>query len=446
MGYSAIRGRRPAERASKASHSDIIKNPTVQEFLQSCEPPAPPPLASIRDRLVAIPPSSDRLSAVIAVDGGMTETFVREEFPSASIVFMTFGPLLIKLQDLSDVDALRFIGPEDMAKLKQHRRYVAVVPSKLIPVRGASSFSAGVRLSIHRALEQMDGELQKALAWLLFREWKPSTQREPWNIPRCPNDCGATDIPFRSSGPTMQPCPSCKIPVYLSDALRLYERIDDELGAGGIMSYLLTAFEHLAIVHLVRSIWDMKPTLLREVLFIKDGPLAFFGMTAPLRLPMLELMKFLGTQAGGPAINLVGVEKSGAFVEHAAHIERAFGPFQALLLGNEYIRRFIVPGNPETEQPYGENMYFGGKLILKGAETDMYVATVPMTGFSVDPKLADYFNVGDVLRTIAKLRCSMYDNALMPVALVNRLVSLSDVPTADILAKFAKGRLGASGS
>jgi hypothetical protein len=87
-------------------------------------------------------------------------------------------------------------------------------------------------------------------------------------------------------------------------------------------------------------------------------------------------------------------------------------------------------------------MYFGGKLVFKGAEADMYVATVPMKAFSIAPNLTDFYNVGDVLRTIARLRCSMYDNALVPVALVNRLVSLSDVPTSDILAKFAKDRLG----
>ena len=430
------------ERASKASHTEIIKNPAVQDFLQSGEPPERPEPPASKNRLVAVPGSSGRLTAVIAVDGGMTETFVREEFPSAAIVFMTFGPLLIKLQDLSDVDTLRFIGPDDMAKLKHLRRYVAVIPSRLVPVKGAPSFSMGVRLSVHRVLEQLDGELQRALAWLLFREWKPSHQRERWAIPRCPNDCGATEILFRSGGPTVQPCPSCAAPVYLSDALRLYERIDDALGAGGIMSYLLTTLEHLAVVHLIRSIWDMKPALLREVLFIKDGPLAFFGTTAPLRKPMLELMQFLGGQSGGPSINLVGVEKSGEFVDHAAHIERVFEPYQMLVLNNEYIRRYIVPGDPETQQPYGENMYFGGKVVFKGAEADMYVATVPMTGFSIDPKLTDFFNAGDVLRTIARLRCSMYDNALVPVALVNRLVSLSDVPTADILAKFARDRLG----
>jgi len=32
---------------------------------------------------------------------------------------------------------------------------------------------------------------------------------------------------------------------------------------------------------------------------VKDGPLAFFGVTAPLHKPMRALMEFLGTQDGG---------------------------------------------------------------------------------------------------------------------------------------------------
>jgi len=429
------------ERASKVTHTDIINNPAVQDFLSICEPPSPPEPASLQDRLVPVPPSTDRIRAVVAVDGGMTETFVRDDFPSASITFMTFGPLMMKLDDLDEIDDLRFIGPEDMAKLKQLQRYVAVIPTRLVPVKGAASFSVGVRQSIHLALQQHDGELQKALEWLLFREWLPGEQRPGWEVPTCPRGCNAGPILFTTGGPSTRPCGGCQHAVYLADALRLYERIDDDLGAGGIMGYLLTSFEHLAVVHLIRSLWEMKRDLLREVLFIKDGPLAFFGNSAPLRKPMLELMRFLGEDKAGPAINLVGVEKSGAFVEHAAHIEDAFAAHQALVLDNGYIRKYIVPGDPQSTQPYGENMYFGAKIIFKGTGSDMYVATAPLGEFKTEPRMSDFYNIGDVLRTTSRLRCSMYDNALMPVALVNRLVSLADVPTSDILAKFARDRL-----
>jgi hypothetical protein len=42
-----------------------------------------------------------------------------------------------------------------------------------------------------------------------------------------------------------------------------------------------------------------------------------------------------------------------------------------------------------------------------------------------------------LLANVEKLRSDLYDNALLPVALVNKLVSLSDHPSSRILQKFA---------
>ena len=221
----------------------------------------------------------------------------------------------------------------------------------------------------------------------------------------------------------------------------MYERIDEELGAAGIVSYLLTSLEQLVIVHLIKSVWLLKPQLLREILFVKDGPLAFFGVTAPLHKPMRALMEFLGTQdAGKPLINMVGLEKSGPFVEHAMLIEPLLKPGDCLLLRNDYIYRYVQPGDP-AEQSFGRNTYYGAKAIFKGSADDTYVATVPTGVYKADPDFADLFNGGEVLAVTSRLRCSMYDNALVPIVLANRLVSLADVPSSEILARFAKSSM-----
>ena len=39
---------------------------------------------------------------------------------------------------------------------------------------------------------------------------------------------------------------------------------------------------------------------------------------------------------------------------------------------------------------------------------------------------------------VGELRCSMYDNVLIPVALANKLVSLSDFPSQRILTTFVR--------
>src|SRR4051812_25456797 len=118
MGYST-QGRKPFERASKISHAEIINNPLVQNYLEACSVPRPAASGAVEAMLTPIPPPvTRRMSTIVAVDGGFTETPVRDEFPSAAITFFTFGPLLFKLADLQDLDTQSFIAPEDLARLK----------------------------------------------------------------------------------------------------------------------------------------------------------------------------------------------------------------------------------------------------------------------------------------------------------------------------------------
>lgn len=432
-----IRGRKPFERASKIAHAEIINNPSVQSFIQDCELPEPPSKESLSDLLVEVPEGTGNVSTVVAIDGGMTETWVRNEYPSASIAFFTLGPLLLHLEDLRDLDEMPFISPEDMRRLKSIQRYSFVLPTRAVKRKAAGTFAEGVRRAVHDFLQDGDGHLQDALAWLLFREWLSPDERSTWVIPHCPTpDCEEAAIEFRAGGPVVVDCPTCRRAVFLSDALRLYERIDDELGAGGVLSYLLTAVEQIVLVHVIRSVLQMKPQLLGEVLFVKDGPLAFFGVTAPLYRPMRDLMTFLGSVTGGPLIHLVGLEKSGPFVEHAALIEDSIPSHHALVLSSPYIYRHIVPGPADKE--FGRNTYYGAKVIFRGEANDTYVATVPTLDYLSSPTLGDLLNGPEVLRTTARLRCSMYDNALVPVVLANRLVSLADVPSSEILKRFAQ--------
>src|SRR5262245_59205371 len=104
MAYGSIRGRRPMERASKISHAEIINNPGVQALLKRCTVPTPADKSVVAAAATTVPPAvDDAITAVVAVDGGYREASVREEFPSATITFFTFGPLLFRLSDLREL-------------------------------------------------------------------------------------------------------------------------------------------------------------------------------------------------------------------------------------------------------------------------------------------------------------------------------------------------------
>lgn len=445
MGYAQVKGRKPFERASKIAHSEILNNPDVQAFVEGCTLPSEPEGGDLENLQKPLPIAQSRIEAVIAVDGGMSEAAIRREFPSASITFMTFGPLLLELKDLEILDDQPFIGPEDMARLKNLTRFSLSVPTKAVRAKGALSFSEGVRRTIQQFLFGKQKELGAALQWLLFRGWKPKNQMETWDVPKCPStpNCSGGAFRFESGGPIEMACRGCGRPVFLSDALRLYERIDDEQGAASVMSYLLTTLEQLVIANIIRTLLNLKPSTLREILLIKDGPLAFFGMVAPLRKPMQELMSFLADKdCGRPLVCLIGLEKSGAFVEHAVLIEPKLKPGHYLLFTNEYIYRYILPGDP-TGQPYGFNTYYGAKLVYKSQRGDVFVATIPMMEIGMRDRFENLQNAAEVLTVVSELRCSMYDQALVPIVLANKLVSLADFPSSEILAKFVRSKVSA---
>jgi len=443
MAYGQIKGRKPFERASKIAHTEILNNPDVQSFVSGCTLPSAPPGAQLEALQKPLPASEKRITTVIAVDGGLTEVAVRKEFPSASVAFMTFGPLMLKLSDLKDIDLQPFIAPEDMAKLKSLQRYSLVLPTKAVRAPASASFRAGARQTIQSFMAEKHPEMLRALQWLLFREWVPGKAKGPWTVPVCPS-CGAEagGRHFESRGPIVNTCESCGADIYFTDSLRLFERIDEEQGAGGILAYLLSTLEQLVIVHVIRSILEMKPAALREVLLIRDGPLAFFGVVAPLRTPMMELMAYLAEKdSGKPLIALVGLEKGGHFVEHAAVVAPELKPNHYLIMDSEYVYKYVQPGDP-TGAPFGSNTYYGGKLIFKSARGDVFVATIPTKEYLRAPGIGDLLNAPEILSVIAELRCAMYDSALLPVVLANRLVSLADVPSSEILKRFVREGVG----
>jgi len=448
VGYGS-KGRKPIERASKIAHVEIIKNPDVRAYVGRCVLPSAPAPASLDSMLEALGDvDTSGTTAVIAIDGGFTETYVREEYPSASIAFFTFGPLLFDLADLRALDQKRFIAPEDLARLKRIERYTLVLPTKGVRRQDQPSLSATIRRTLYeffiKARGEDDDKLITSLKWFLFRRWKrnPDDALEQ-AVEHCPSGCGQGAMAFRHADPTEKPCPGCGQPVYLTDVFRLHERVDEELGASGIVAYVMTMLEQLVLVHLFHNILErLKPSLMRNILFIKDGPLAFFGLVAPLYRPMRDLVEHLLSEPGGltgPALRLAGLEKSGAFVEHAAAIQDRMKPGSFMVIGERYIRRHIIPG--EAGATYGQNTYYGQKVLFRAPGGEMHVATVPARSYMANPTPNDIPHLEEILTLIAELRCSMYDNSLIPVALANKLVSLSDFPSQRILTAFAKARV-----
>ena len=196
MPYRA--GRRPLEHASKASHGSIIKDPTVQAFLERCVLPKKAEEIDLTDYELfpyeRVDPNP--VKHVIAIDGGYTVVPVQEKFPSATIAFFQFGALFFDIKDLISLENSPFIDPDDMAALKQIQRLSFTFPVKNVSLKTEESMSSSARTAIYEFFRQdLDGdEIIETLHWLIFQTYKQP--REKWILANCPL-CRESRIPLK---------------------------------------------------------------------------------------------------------------------------------------------------------------------------------------------------------------------------------------------------------
>lgn len=441
MSYINRRGNRAVANPSKSSHSHIINDEVVDSYLEKCSfPKTADDIDQLEHKVIDFEVlENSKIKNVIAFDGGYSDMVVRKEFPSSKISFFQLGALFFKIEDLESLEEKPFIAPEDMAKLKNIERQKFVVPVKNIRFEEEGTLTHSIRRTIHDFLCEGDNKLAEALKWLIFEEYNAPI--ESWVLASCPH-CEETNINLKRSEISNDFtffCTECNGNLYLIDVLRLHEAIDDELGAGGILGYLSSALEQVLIVLLLKNFLEITPDTISETLLIKNGPLAFFGQTANLHKPMRKLCTWLEDKHN---LTLVGLEKSGPFVEHADEISGRMMSGQVLLLDNDYIYKYITPGKADPDKPYGSTSYYSQKIIYKTEYGNMYVISLPTKSSLLKVNQNDFHRFDEALTNVQKLKCDMYDSSLIPVALANKLVSLSNHPSTKILHKFAVSKVG----
>ena len=444
MSYNNTNSNKPFERASKTAHTHIIHDPDVQSFISSCHIPLFADDIDSDDLCLGMLNESvdNPIKYIFAIDGGYSDVIVREQFPSATFAFFQFGALCFTYKDLIELENKAFIDPTDMSKLQRIQRFKLPIPTKGISLKTESDLVSSVRKSIYDFfLRQPEhGGFISALAWLVFEKYNSASTPQSWHLASCPVCGDGVDINQNMLDKDFKfKCPNCDGILYLTDIFRLHEAMDNELGAGGILGYLTTTIEQVIIVYLIKQMLSIKSDLLSETLFIKDGPLAFFGQTANIHKPMRKLICYLQKHHN---VYLVGLEKSGAFVEHAAQVSSKLFNNQYHILGNKYIYKYITPGKGKINEPYSKTSYYGHKVIFKSNDDNIYVATIPIgQELKLEPQIHDLKNLDLILNNVAALKCDLYSNSLIPVVLANKLVSLAAHPSSELLKAFAQDSL-----
>lgn len=436
------------DRGSKISHSYIINDEEVKEYLNNCTIPAESENIELNPSLkhTIVYPQLNSIEYIVAVDGENTTIPIRKTFPSSLITFFQFGSLLVQSSCLDEMSKKPFISPSDIKELKKIKREKLVLPTKNVSIKNDVDFKTNVRHAIHDFFKKAHSgktSILETLFWFVFELYDVNSTKTIYTLSQCPH-C-ATSIELKRDEINLSnyswDCSKCKKEILITDVFRLFEKINNETGAEGIITYLESTIETFFIVHTIKSLLEIENGLVDKFLFVKDGPLSFSGETANMHKPMQSLLNFLKK---ANKINLIGVENSGPFVDHAKQIKDKLEPGELLLLDNEHIYKYIKVGNPATQQ-YGSTSYYSGKMIYKSPDNRIYVLTIPVENHNTyysRPQLNDLSNIEEILMNVDKLRCDIYENALIPVAVANKLISLSNHPSFEILEKFAKKMMG----
>lgn len=458
------------ERANKASHSDIVKNPDVARFLDGCEYLKPP--SDEEGRAMAAhfgPPPEDAAELpgqVVAIDGSYHETCLNEKLPNTRVGFVKVGSVLIVMREFGSlrVDGGRYVDPFRVAKLRERNDALTfTLPSANLRTKGhptvRESFRAAVDEHLHGpATRFKKDDPSTSLRTTLFHlaSLRPGSAgtADPTRLTvhSCPA-CGREDVTLYDV-PEPQTCPQCRSPIFPSDCLRVWEEVKDFQPNGESISRFMLAVEHMLPAHYVRYCRDNSPESLSELVFFVDGPLAVFGGAAWLHA---SIMRFLdGVNAGLDGLGykpvlIIGLQKSGQLVDHFNLIDRYVGNDSLLAVDDDYRYGRVLGDRPHSARGFGEETYYGQDFLYKTPSGRRFVIGLPYpfraklgaeSGGAdfvrAKTEIARYTELARALKLVRHFECDLYRNAIVPVALAHRYTAISLAPGGRVLDLLTK--------
>ena len=448
------------ERASRIGHLPVAQAPVITEALARWETPLvaatnPPEVKQRLHQLTGLTsPARPDISFAFAFDGSNQEVEVRAKYPSVRVGYIQIAGVAVRLDQFFNSRDRGLVDARRLRAAQTTQTIQAVLPGSQVirtGMDGRDTWRAELFETFTNQTVEDFGAPFSLVDALLTLHGSPGNPATDVALGKCPT-CGDTQQRVHKSASA---CTACGAVLYPTDLLRTHEEHDDEGSNVEILTRTMNVAERLLIVSYLDGFFRLRPDLLSQFLFITDGPLAFFGPTAPLRLRMIEYWGSMCTQLAerqaAPPL-LVGIEKSGVFVDHAAAVSEFFDPQHVMLLDNKYISERIR--RKATDSVYGDDTFYGRRFFYKTSSDQMLVVTVPRTpngrpyekapttGAHAAEQLSSYPTLRPTLTILDRLQTRLYPNAVIPVALSHSASSLPLGTGRNVLTLLAQEGLG----
>lgn len=440
----------PGEFAKHKSIRRLVENERVRNLLSRAkirngsqdESSLPKiPLSELR-------PSRWQPKLVVAIDGSYQQDKVENGYPGAEVGYVTVAGVMLDIEKMRNFDKQRPVDPKLFRTIENSGSIDAAFPGCNVVLDNETSPVTSLRKALFETFAEWqispDGES-------LLDTYEVLLGYKSEKEPKCPyGECPASEKKYvRGKGVYYCPCPQKKT-LYSTDALRIYEGMVPESSNGAMFAEIMFTLERILVIHILRwlektqSLW-----LLRHTGIILDGPLSISGHPAWVALAIDKELRRLNAVAkdftDGQDILLIGVDKSGIFVNHFENLDKnkdgssgAF-PLQTVgLITDDYIKTNIIFS--DSKDPYGSDTYFGRRFFYKTASGARIVASLPFPEHK-DLTLADskqYPRLADAMSILDQLVSSRYPNSLLPLVSANAEAAIPMNLGAQVLAEWAK--------
>ena len=428
----------------------IAENESVIELLARMQR-TDPAQASVTLPIVNIRPSEWQPEWVFAVDGSHQEELVENGYPGAEVAIVTIAGVFIDIAKIKELDSQRPVDPKLFRKTEELTSTEAAFPGCNIVLDSDKSPQISLRKALFEVFNKKHwfshGESLLDTYEVLLKH-KPAALKQV-----CPyaenGECREEYL--RGTGTYPCQCP-CANTLHSTDALRIHERMLPDSANGQIFGEIMQVLERIMVIHVLRFLEQNQCLdLLCNIGFVIDGPLAVFGSPAWLHAAISHELYRINKAAkpftDGRDLLMIGVEKSGRFVDHFERIDQnkdgvlgVFPSQRAGLLTDDYIKKNIIFST--SPKQYGDSTYFGRKFFYKTASGARLVASLPFLDESHrDMTRAEpdqYPRLADALSLLDQLVSSRYPNSLSPLISAHAEASIPMNSGSRILEEWVK--------
>ncbi|MCM4085158.1 hypothetical protein [Paractinoplanes hotanensis] len=449
----------------------IVLSPAIAEALRNWDIPslAEPDEGEIASRCLAVSelPLERRPAPAFALafDGSNQEVEAKAGYPSIRVGFFQIAGVYLDIPRFLSASNDGLLDVRELERAQVTQTVNSVLPGSNVFVGGASG-SGSLRIELERAFTSSRitdfGPPFSLADALLTIHGAPGSPVSSIKLSKCPV-CGSAGIGegnYVGIGESYCNGPLCGSPLYVTDVLRIYEEFAEDSSNVLTLTRAMNIAERLLLVSYLDGFYRTSRKSLSNGLFITDGPLAVYGPIAPMKSRLAsyweQLCAGLDREDLAPPL-LVGIEKTGRFVDHAHAIRQAIPPGHVMVLDTPYVNRHIV--NQAEDHFYGKDEFYGRRFFYRTNTGEILVVTVPRVpggppyekpvsdgayGFASQPSelWESYPTLRATLESLDSLQTRLYPDAVIPVALAHSASSLPLGTGRSVLTLLAQQNLG----